>query len=81
MDIIFNCPHCDDMIIVNTNDLNCKIFRHAYYKKSFKQIDPHSPKTVCEKLKNDGFVYGCAGPFRIDGPINEQYLVSICDYI
>ncbi len=80
-DIIFNCPHCNDTIIVNESDLNCRIFRHAYYKNSFTQIDPHSSKTTCESLKNSGLVYGCAGPFRIKGPVDGTYLIEICDYI
>lgn len=80
-EIIFNCPHCNDIVIVNESELNCRIFRHAYFKNSFRQIDPHSPKTICEQLVKDGLVYGCAGPFRINGPIDGQYIPSVCDYI
>ena len=36
---IFNCPNCDDEIIVQKNELNCKIFRHAIYKHNYEQVN------------------------------------------
>ena len=35
--LIFNCPWCENLVLVLIKDLNCKIFRHAM-NHSFKQI-------------------------------------------
>lgn len=78
--LLFNCPHCKDLVQVNINDINCHIFRHAIYKNSGKQINPHSCKEKCESLVKQKLVFGCAKPFRID-KIGKHYIISICDYI
>lgn len=76
---IFNCPHCDELIQVMKNELKCCIFRHAIYKTDHKQIDPHTNKNECDRLKENDLVYGCTKPFRF---IKEEPLrVEICDYI
>lgn len=74
---LFNCPHCDDMIQVQKNQVNCKIFRHAIYKSDYTQINPHSNLEECTRLKNSNLVFGCAKPFILDIP---SMSVSICDY-
>ena len=33
------CPHCECSVLISKP--NCKIFRHAIYKKNGKQIHPH----------------------------------------
>lgn len=78
--LLFNCPHCKELIQVNIKDLNCHIFRHAVYKNSGKQINPHSCKEKCDALVKKNLVFGCAKPFRID-KIGENFIVNICDYI
>ncbi len=79
MDLIFYCPHCNDKLIINTNDLNCKIFRHGQYKDG-RPLDPHAPKVLCDSVVKSDLVYGCAKPFQIIK--NEgNYTIKICDYI
>ena len=77
---IFNCPHCDSLIQVLVDQLACCIFRHAYYKRNYEQINPHSSKVECDKLISNNLIFGCAKPFRIIKDINKPY-VEICDYI
>lgn len=73
---IFKCPHCKADIIVDKKQLNCKIFRCGIYKKTGRQISPHSKKVLCDKLLKNNLIYGCAKPFRFVG----KYVES-CDYI
>ena len=72
--LIVTCPYCDGEIQII--ELNCKIFRHAIFKDSGKQLDPHASKEICDSVIKENLVYGCAKPFKIeDGkPVK-------CDYI
>jgi len=72
------CPHCNDYIYIE--QLNCSIFRHGVMKINNKQIDPHSSKETCDKLFENGKIYGCGKPFKLEN-INNVYTVFICDYI
>jgi hypothetical protein len=74
------CPNCEGQIIVHKNEVNCKIFRHAVYKNSLININPHAPKQECDQLFNDGKIYGCGKPFQLIGE-NGLYNAVICDYI
>jgi len=76
---IFNCPHCQDIITVFKKDLNCCIFRHGVYKTNRKQIDPHSSKEICDKLKKENKIYGCGKPFKFIKGDNPR--IEKCDYI
>ena len=78
MNKIIICPNCNEPIIIE--QINCGIFRHGAYKSTGEQIDPHSPKPVCDELKQNDLIYGCGKPFQIilqDG----KMIVQICDYI
>ena len=77
---IFPCPHCQVLIQVLRDQVNCKIFRHAYYKDSLRQIDPHTPKDLCDRLVKEGRVYGCAKPFQLVFQ-GETVRVEKCGYI
>ena len=79
--LTFICPHCKLVIQILIKDLNCKIFRHGWYKKTLKQIDPHTPKKKCDKLLRKGLINGCGKPFKIIMKDNEIFNVKICDYI
>lgn len=72
------CPHCNEYIVIEK--LNCCIFRHGIMKETMKQIDPHSPKEMCDYLFSNGLIYGCGKPFRIEKN-GDEIIVSICDYI
>jgi hypothetical protein len=75
---ILICPHCKDFIIIRK--INCGIFRHGVLKKNCKQIDPHSPKDMCDYYIRENKIYGCGKPFRIIS-INDKFDTEICDYI
>lgn len=80
MDIELKCPHCNEFFIVNKNEINCGIFRHAIFKNNLQQINPHENKINCDNMINNDLVYGCAKPFKIT-VISDNYVVEICDYI
>lgn len=72
---IIECPHCKITIFVEA--LNCRIFRCGIKKSNGTQIDPHLKQTSCEYLYNNGLIYGCGKPFRVDMSGNPVP----CDYI
>ena len=76
--LIITCPNCEEFIIIEK--LNCCIFRHAVYKKTNKQIGPHTSQEKCEQLIKDNLIFGCGKPFKIivDG---DKITTEICDYI
>jgi len=79
---VFNCPHCDNIVQVEKNQVNCKIFRHGQYKHNGEQVPPHSPKELCDQLVSSGTIYGCGKPFKLIP--NEQGIITkveICGYI
>jgi hypothetical protein len=76
--MIVICPRCQ--IPVEILEINCAIFRHAIYKDTFKQIDPHLSKERCDYLINNKLVYGCGKPFKLIKE-NETFKAIICEYI
>ena len=80
MEVELICPHCNELFVVNTKEINCGIFRHAVYKNNMKPINPHETKEKCEQLVNQNLVFGCAKPFKIIQELNK-FTVEICDYI
>jgi hypothetical protein len=72
------CPHCNDFIIIKK--INCAIFRHGIFKKTGKQIDPHSSKELCDYYIRENKIYGCGKPFIIIKK-DDKFLTEICDYI
>jgi len=75
---IIKCPHCQEFIIIL--EINCGIFRHGVFKNNGQQIDPHTPKNICDNYIQDNLIYGCSKPFQIifkDG----IFITEICDYI
>lgn len=77
----FKCPHCNGVVEVLQNQINCKIFRHATYKKDGQQIGPHTKQHECDSLVENDEVYGCTKPFQIRELPNKQWMVEVCDYI
>ena len=83
-DLLFSCPHCELLICVKRNEINCGIFRHGVYIKSGLQINPHLCQRECEDLYNSNSIYGCGKPFRVS--INNNggevgVVLEKCDYI
>jgi hypothetical protein len=77
-ELILICPHCNDLVVIE--QINCAIFRHGILKKNGEQIDPHSPKDICDYYVNNNLIYGCGKPFKII-TINNISKTEICDYI
>lgn len=79
------CPHCGGLIIIE--QINCGIFRHGTYKTTGQQIPPHLSQIECERLINNGEIFGCGKPFRHSTlqSKEETYEIKkklvICDYI
>lgn len=72
------CPHC--CCQVEILEINCTIFRHGIYKESGQQINPHMPKSECDRLFEQNLIYGCGKPFKIIQE-NNEYKAIMCDYI
>jgi hypothetical protein len=77
----FKCPHCNNYIAVEKNQVNCGIFRHAVYKNDNNPIDPHATKNICDELVKTDKVYGCAKPFKLVIMNDGTNYVTSCDYI
>jgi hypothetical protein len=77
------CPHCKGEIIVEKNQLHCRIFRHGVYRANMQQINPHAPKEECYRLAESNQIIGCGKPFLvIDSKTEPNKKVAIeCDYI
>lgn len=78
--LIFECPHCDMGIAVKKTEINCCIFRCAILKDTLQQINPHTNKEECDRLKKEDLIFGCSYPFKIIIDKDEKYVVK-CDYI
>ncbi len=76
--IVVECPHCKDSILIE--ELNCRIFRHGILKHNGVQMNPHSPKDLCDHYVKNDMIYGCGKPFLIKGNA-PNLIVEICDYI
>ena len=85
VEIIVDCPHCQLPVLIMSNEINCAIFRHAIYKNTSKQINPHMPKDKCDNLFKTGRIIGCGKPFKLvartDKEAAANYEAVECDYI
>lgn len=82
MEHYITCPNCNNLFVVNNNDLNCMIFRHGVYKNSMKPINPHLSKEKCDMLIKRNLIYGCGKPFKLFNINNDNTYVAIkCNYI
>src|SRR5690348_1898410 len=83
----FPCPHCENLVVVHTQEIACHIFRHGYFfqKQGEKivlteQIPPHSSKADCDRYVAEGRIIGCGKPFQMYRE-GDRYNVRKCDYI
>jgi G:T-mismatch repair DNA endonuclease (very short patch repair protein) len=84
VDLVVECPHCRDPILIEK--LNCCIFRHGVFKTNGSQMDPHTPKNLCDYYVESRLIIGCGKPFKIIQNINsknndDKFVAIICDYI
>jgi len=75
------CPHCQGTVIVQHNELNCRIFRHGVYWSNGQPIPPHAPKTECDRLVAENLIAGCGKPFQVISQSDGTELAVPCDYI
>ena len=78
-DIVVSCPHCNDPVLIEK--LNCCIFRHGILIASGKQVDPHSPKELCDFYVLRNKIYGCGKPFQIVKDEKGVLVAVVCGYI
>ena len=78
--VLVLCPNCKLMIFVYLKEFNCRIFRHGIYKKNMQQIDPHLPKTECNRLKREDLIIGCGKPFMLVNTVSG-IIARKCEYI
>jgi hypothetical protein len=79
--LIFDCPHCQQHIIVEIEQVNCAIFRHGVLKTTGQQMDPHAPKAQCDLLAAEGAIWGCGKPFRLVLQEDGKFSLHICEYL
>lgn len=77
---IFPCPHCHLYTTVGIGEVNCHIFRHGSFKKDYVQLNPHSPKPVCDMAAENDLLFGCGKPFMFK-MTPQGYYVFKCGYI
>ena len=71
-DIFATCPHCGGMIHIPATQINCNVFRHAFFKSTGLQIDPHTPKIECDRLLHEDLIWGCGKPFRLELDLESE---------
>lgn len=84
----FPCPHCEFYTMVNIHEVACSIFRHGSYFVSTpqgnviqtQQINPHTPKNICDQLVTEKKIIGCGKPLKMDR-VGNSFVVRKCDYI
>lgn len=74
--LLIQCPHCG--IDIEVIAVQCGIFRCGILKSNGKQIQPHSNKSYCDKIKSEDKIFGCGRPFHINTPNN---IPVKCGYI
>ena len=65
-DYIILCPHCGQLAICHVNQIACRIFTCGVFKSNFEQINPHMPREIAMKMKEDGIIYGCGLQYIVD---------------
>jgi len=75
------CPHCQGTVIVQQNELNCRIFRHGVYLSTSEPIPPHTHKAECDRLVEQNLIAGCGKPFQVVHQEDGSELAVLCDYI
>ncbi len=74
--LLIKCPHCS--VNIEVSAIKCGIFRCGIYKSNNKQLPPHSKKVLCDKVVEEGLIWGCGLPFHINTPDRKPIK---CGYI
>lgn len=76
-----NCPHCNQLIEIIA--INCAIFRCGVMRQTGEQVNPHASKIECDRLFEQGLIYGCGKPFRVIQDLSNPSMHQAipCDYI
>ena len=87
----FLCPHCNLIVAVEKNQVNCHIFRHGNFIIRRDElgrpvmygdsIPPHSSKQICDELVYRKLIIGCGKPIQMYKNSDGDYFVRICEYI
>ena len=59
------CPHCLCYVKIYDDEVNCKLFVHAAFKRDHKSVDPHASRQQCDEWLASGLVFGCANAFGL----------------
>ena len=78
--LTFHCPHCAEKMQILVNEIACRIFRHGIMKEGYGQMNPHAPKSDCDRLVSEDLIYGCGKPFRLE-PQGSAWRLEVCEYI
>ena len=78
---VLPCPHCGMLMEIPHEHINCAIYRHATFKVTGQQIDPHAPKEICDRLVELGLVHGCGKPFRVRREAEGWLVAEACEYL
>jgi len=80
----FLCPHCNLVVAVEKNQVNCHIFRHGNYITQRDSsgraiaygdsINPHAPKHICDELVSKDLIVGCGKPLQMYVSINPPHV-------
>ena len=78
MNIMVNCPHCGNLILILENEIKNKKFIHNLYKKN-NLTNLQFLKNKCDVSYFKKLMYGCGEPYEI---INEEkvYKALKCDF-
>jgi hypothetical protein len=80
--ITVKCPHCELLIEISKKHINCAIFRHGMFKSNLQQMDPHTPKHICDEVVRANLIYGCGKPFKLFWNMtSDLYWAEKCEYI
>jgi hypothetical protein len=68
-------------MLIEIEQLNCRIFRHGTLKHNGQQMNPHETKEVCDYFATNNMIYGCGKPFQIIENEKKEFIAIICGYI
>lgn len=74
------CPHCEGIFNVFDNEIRCRIFRHGVHKKLLLPMNPHASKEECDRLVEEGIIFGCGKPFEMIKDDNGSWKAVVCEY-